>query len=185
MHVNSQVALQEALLAPTTEDRFADFVEHHRERAVRTAWRLTGSDRATAEEVAQEAFLRAHRSLGQFRNEAALSSWFYRILVRQAANHRRWRGVRDHWASVWRRKTEEGHPGIERDPGLRVRIDAAMSHLSHGQRTIFVLVYLEGFTLAEAAECAGCATGTAKSHLHRALKSLRAQLAEVHAEVSP
>ena len=60
---------------------------------------------------------------------------------------------------------------------LREKISAAMDQLSVQQRFVFTLVHLEGFTVAESAEAVGCATGTAKSHLHRALVQLRKQLA--------
>lgn len=164
------------------EVRFAEFVSTHRDRAVRTAWRLTGSDRSTAEEVAQDAFLRAHKALHRFRDDASLSTWFYKILVRQAANHRRWRSVRERFARTKGRVTMDSRSPRSTDPALRKRIDEAVGQLSQKQRSVFVLVYLEEFTLDEAAEIVGCAGGTARSHLHRALKHLRKQLAPIHEE---
>ena len=177
------------------EQRFAQLVNQHREQAVRIAWRLTGEDRATAEEVAQDAFLRAYSGMARFRDEAALSTWFFRILVRQAANRRRWRGLRLRWGDLWGSGDDPaGRCSVEQapadssppgDPALRGRIDAAMELLSPGQRTIFTLVHLEGFTVAEAAELTAIAPGTAKSHLHRALKTLRRELQPEREEVAP
>ena len=60
----------------------------------------------------------------------------------------------------------------------------ALDRLTHHQRTAFVLVRLEGLTVAEAAVVLGCAEGTLKSHLHRALVSLRTDLAPAYAELS-
>lgn len=182
---NTTVNATAAAIAPAATDReahFALFVAGHREQAVRLAWRLTGGDQATAEEVAQEAFLRAHRALDRFRGEAALSTWFYRILVRQAANHRRWAGVRQYWSGMFREDAPDPRPAPRRDPALRDRIAAAMDGLSPQQRSVFTLVHLEGFTVEETAEIVGCATGTAKSHLHRALKALRTELAPLREE---
>jgi RNA polymerase sigma-70 factor (ECF subfamily) len=51
-------------------------VNDHRDRALRIAWRLLGRDAAAAEDVAQEAFVRAYRGLGSFRGEAELATWF-------------------------------------------------------------------------------------------------------------
>jgi RNA polymerase sigma-70 factor, ECF subfamily len=185
----------EVSIASSREQRFAALVGQHREQAVRLAWRLTGEDRATAEEVAQDAFLRAYTALPRFRDEAELSTWFFRILVRQAANRRRWRGLRQRWGDLWSSGPEEGEgaaveqaPGVgvgSPDPALRVRIAGAMERLSPGQRTIFTLVHLEGFTVVEAATIAAIAPGTAKSHLHRALKTLRRELEPQREEIAP
>lgn len=54
------------------ERRFAAFVSEHRSRAVGLAWRLVGGDGAAAEDVAQEAFVRAYRGLDRFREQASL-----------------------------------------------------------------------------------------------------------------
>ena len=152
---------------------------------MRTAWGQTGEDLATAEEVTQEALLRAHSALARFRDDASLSTWFYRILVRQAHNHRRWRGVRQRWAALWGQASEIGCRDALGDPPLRDRIAAAMNQLSPAQREVFILVRLEGFTIAETAHFTGKAPGTIKSHLHRALESLRRDLAPLRHGESP
>ncbi len=71
---------------------------------------------------------------------------------------------------------------VRPDPALRRRIGAAIAALPRGQRETFVLVYLEGLTLEEAASATGRAVGTMKSHLHRALASLRDRLADLAPE---
>ena len=71
------------------EARFVAFVAEHRDRAVGLAWRLLSGDGAAAEDVAQEAFVRAYRALGGFREESRLSH-VYRILVNEVQRHRRW-----------------------------------------------------------------------------------------------
>ncbi len=194
MSVLTQAAPREVALSSSRDARFARLVDAQRDRAVRVAWRLTGEDLATAEEVAQDALLRAYSGLSRFRDDAALETWFYRILVRQAANRRRWRGLRLRWGALWgapddgsggdplQQAPEEG--SADGDPALRARIAEAMELLSPGQRTVFTLVHLEGFTISEAAGMAGMAPGTAKSHLHRALAKLRAALAPQREELS-
>ncbi len=166
--------------ARAREARFAEFVAEHRERAVGLAWKLMSGDADAAEDVAQEAFVKAWRALPGFREEARLSTWFYRILVRQAHSHRRWLKV----------KRMVGLSGLEqsvdtfRDSGLGRRITKGLDQLSTGQREVFVLVHLEGFTVKEAAELLGKAEGTCKSHLHRALKAMRSELDDLW-EASP
>jgi len=162
------------------EGRFDALVVSHRERAVRVAWRLVGGDSAAAEDVAQEAFARAYRSLASFRDEAKLSTWFYRILVRQAHSYRRWRALRELWTPVVEAEGAD-HP-IAGDPLLRGRIRDALEKLTRKQREAFVLVHMDGFTSREAAAILGMADGTLKSHLHRALGKLRTELKDLAGE---
>lgn len=170
-----------ALNLPATADleqRFEDFVASHRERAVRLAWRLLGGDDAAAQDVAQEAFVSAYRSLGRFRGEARLSTWFYRILVRKAHSHRRWQAVRTRWNGE-DADVPDPAPAAPGDPALRRRIADALGTLSQRQREAFILVHMEGFTMKETAALMGSREGTVKSHLHRALGHLRRELADI------
>lgn len=162
------------------EERFSAFVASHRERARRLAWRLIGGDEAAADDVTQDALVKAYQALSSFREDSSLATWFYRILVRQAQNYRRWRAVRELWHGV--AETEPADPSTDNpgDPGLRRRITKALDRLSRRQREAFILVHLEGFTVQECADLLGKPVGTVKSHLHRALVLLRHELADLH-----
>jgi RNA polymerase sigma-70 factor (ECF subfamily) len=163
------------------EQRFFAFVEAHQERAVRMAWRLIGRDHDAAEDVAQQAFFKAYRGLDRFRENSTLTTWFYRILINEARSHRRWRALRDRWHTVWvDDTTPDPAPTANPDPALQRRLAAALDHLAHGQREVFVLVYLEGLTLEQTAAHLGKALGTVKSQLHRALRILRVELADLY-----
>lgn len=166
------------------EQRFDAFVNEHRDRALRIAWRLLGGDAAAAEDVAQEAFVRAYRGLASFRGDAGLATWFHRILVNEVRRHQRWYLLRRARQADDREPDAEPDPrsAVRPDPSLRARIGAAIAALPRGQREAFVLVHLEGLTLVEAASATGRAVGTMKSHLHRALASLRTQLADLAPE---
>ena len=96
--MDEAVALEMSGAEPDLERRFRSLVDSHRDRALRLAWRLVGGDEAAAEDVTQDAFVKAYRGLHRFRGEAALETWFYRILVRQAHSYRRWRAVREIWS---------------------------------------------------------------------------------------
>ncbi len=172
------LALDPDVALADREARFSAFVASHRERAVRLAWRLVGGDEAAAEDVAQDALFRAYKALPRFREEASLSTWFYRILVRQAQSYRRWRAVRELWTPVL--EADAAAPGVAADPVLRRRIRRALEQLTRRQREAFVLVHLEEFTVREAARILRMPDGTLKSHLHRALAKLREQLADLH-----
>jgi len=170
--------------AAQTQRLFDAFVAEHRDRAVALAWRLVGGDGAAAEDIAQEAFLRAYRSLHRFRGDAKLSTWFYRILVNEVKRYQRWRWVRQRRAAESAEEPPDPRP-MAGDPALRQRVARAMARLSHGQREAFVLVHLEGFTVQEVADLTGRADGTIKSHLHRALRRLREQLADLDPSREP
>jgi RNA polymerase sigma-70 factor (ECF subfamily) len=137
--VLSPPALGEALATETPEERtreerFAAFVVSHRDRARRLAWRLVGGDEGAAEDVCQDAFVKAYRALDRFRGDSSIETWFYRILVRQAHNHRRWRAVRERWGAVTDAEPRDPSPVGQGDPGLRRRIAEALSQLTRRQR---------------------------------------------------
>lgn len=172
-----------AVAEVSLEARFQALVVGHRDRAIRMAWRLLGGDKAAAEDITQEAFLKAWKALPEWRSEAELSTWFYRILIRLAANHRRWQGVRTFWHGLMKRQDEAVMLPFSSDQGLQRRLAQAIQKLSPGQREVFILVHLEGFSVPEAAEMLGKSPGTLKSHLHRSLETLRTELADVQTDL--
>lgn len=168
--------------ASDLDRRFAAFVHAYRDKARRLAWRLVGGDEAAADDVTQDALVKAYRGLASFREEAKLETWFFRILVHQAHSYRRWRAVREMWSGPSEIEPADPSPRAEGDPMLREQIAGALERLTTPQRDAFVLVHLEGFTVREAAGVMKKAEGTVKSHLQRALKSLRKELAHLMAE---
>lgn len=189
------VVVDVAVTRSELENRFVRFVAANRERARRLAWRLAGGNDATAEDITQEAFLKAYKGLARFRSQASLETWFYRILVRQAQSHARWRRVREVWShhandAIDTMSTgdagscERADMRAPRDPLLERRIARALSRLTVAQRHAFVLVHLEGFSVHQAAAVMCKPDGTVKSHLHRALQGLRRELADLAGEVT-
>ena len=166
------------------DQQFRDFVAAHRDRAIGLAWRLVDGDGGAAEDVAQEAFIRAYRSLHRFRGDAKIATWFYRILVNEAHRYRRWRWVRERVSGGPVDEAKLPSAEVQGDVLLRKRVSRAMSQLTTSQRETFILVHLEGFTLAECSEVTGRAVGTCKSHLHRALGKLRNELADLNPAIS-
>lgn len=162
---------------------FGAFFEANVDRARSIAWRLVGGNAAAAEDVVQDAFVKAYRSLHKFRGDAKLESWFFRIVINEAHNHRRWRKVREAFGAVDAEETPEPAPRKASDPLAREAIASALEELSGKQRECFVLVHMEGFTVREVSGMLGMAEGTVKHHLHRALRKLRASLAAVREEI--
>lgn len=164
---------------------FDALVERYRERAYRLAWSIL-RDAEDARDVSQEAFIRLYQTAGSFAGRARFSTWFYRILVNLALDHRR----RHRW---WRRlvggaarsRDDDAPAAIDRVPSTEPPPDAgvarsqamsrlwsAVDRLSPQQRAT-VLLQLEGLATSEIGAVLGCSEATVRVHLHRALASLR------------
>ncbi len=143
-------------------------------------------DRAFAEDLVQEACLRAMRFRHQFQPGTNLRAWLFQI-VRSVAitqyrrNQRAGQRV-DLEALEGQRSKPGGAPGTNRpagpEPFARVDIDAALAQLPEEYRTVVVLSHLEGLSMADVALAMSCPVGTVKSRLFRARTLLRKALAE-------
>lgn len=171
---------------PSREDVFEGLVHRTWQRAYWTALDIVG-DPATAEDLCQEALIRAYERWDEFRHQAAPDTWLYRILVNLCLNHRRRRGIWSRISQTLRLDAErdadwQSHaPLLNPEQQLRDRetveaIHKAMEALSVNQRTAFALRYLQGFSVTEVADVTGWASGTVKSHLFRALRTMRKTL---------
>jgi RNA polymerase sigma-70 factor, ECF subfamily len=152
---------------------FEDLVRRYQVDVWRFAYHLTGH-RATAEDVTQEAFLRAFRFLRSFRGDAKFSSWLLRI-TRNCAMDALRRG-RQHQALQ--------HPpqAAVSDPATRMEIWSAVRTLSREHLEPFVLIEVFGLSYQEAADVLSIRVGTVKSRMHRARRVLIRQLSEEEEE---
>jgi len=150
--------------------------ETHRTMVYAVALGICGN-RPDADEVLQETFLRAFRSLGGWRGEGKLSTWLYAIASRTALN--------------WRRRFFSPRPAASLppeeapDPGDAVveaessdELKRAIAKLPPQQRVVLTLRHVRGLSLAEIAELQECALGTVKSNLHHAISRLKETLAD-------
>lgn len=154
------------------ESAFDDLVVRHRLGVYRLAHRLLGSHEE-ADDVAQEAFLRAYRALRGFRGDASFRTWITRIVINLAHSARRSRAP-----SV----PLEDVPGLQRDAAgpdvaLRREVRQAVGGLPPRQRQVLVLKVYEGMKFAEIAQVAGISIGTAKATFFQAVRNLRGRLA--------
>ena len=158
-------------------EAFGELVRRHQDTVYTLALRLVGPDLAA--DVAQEALIRAWRSLPRFRGDSSLSTWLHRITVNTAWTHRR-RAARHAGAELPEDVIEPGpgpeHAGEMAD--LRARLTRLLHRLSPGQRAVIVLRDVSGWSLAEIAGELGITTTTAKVRLHRARRRLRSLLEE-------
>jgi RNA polymerase sigma factor (sigma-70 family) len=156
-------------------------VARHQGAATRLAAVIAGS--ADAEDIAQEAFVKAHRALDRFRDGAPFSPWLLRIVANEARNHRRSSGRR---ASLALRAM----PVDERVPTPEDVVITAHRHatlltaletLPERDRLVLSCRFLLGLSEAETAAALGCAAGTVKSRTSRALERLRSRLEPMEA----
>jgi RNA polymerase sigma-70 factor (ECF subfamily) len=154
-------------------EAFRELVESYSPKLFRLAYRITG-DEATAEDVVQEAFLRAYRSLGRFDERAQFGTWLHRIAVNAALEMVRKRQRQPSQSS------EDPHPSPDPGPdrialGLEVEraVRSALADLSPMERTAFVLRHFEGRSIAEICEQLGLGVSAGKQAIFRAVKKLR------------
>jgi RNA polymerase sigma-70 factor (ECF subfamily) len=162
-------------------------VTDHQRMVYQLAIHLLG-DHQEALDLSQEVFLRVFRTLPQFRGQAALRTWIYRIVLNQASNRQRW----------WRRRHRSKQVSLDEhmalhgdvpnsaapDRVLRQKETATavwrvLDGLPFDQRAVVVLREIDGLSYDEIADSLGVAVGTVKSRLARARGSLRAALGSI------
>jgi RNA polymerase sigma-70 factor (ECF subfamily) len=167
-----------ARLADDLDGSFEELVLTFQDRLFGFALRIAG-DRRDAEEIAQDAFVRAYKALATYPRERIasmhLAPWLYRIAL-----------------NVWRNRARRrepqlvslnGHPERGDDDPEIARIEssadlaALLDAVSARARAVLVLRFVEGLTTEETAEVIGRPAGTVKSDVHRGLAQLRAALA--------
>jgi RNA polymerase sigma-70 factor, ECF subfamily len=145
------------------------------------------SDAAEAEDVAQEAFLKAYRALASFRGESAFYTWLYRIAINTAKNAlvaNRRRPVDfdldlqdpDQYERQARLKDEDTPEGVLLTDEIREVVERAMEQLPEDLRTAIVLRELEGLSYEEIAEAMDCPVGTVRSRIFRAREAIDKKL---------
>jgi RNA polymerase sigma-70 factor (ECF subfamily) len=157
------------------EAAFQTIVDEHREAVFRLAYLLLG-DADDAEDVTQEAFIRALRYLHRYDPERTLRPWLLSIAGNLARNRRRSLGR--YWSALQRLAgqtlVEANTPEYHSTQAFEAQaLWQAVRRLNHGEQEIIYLRYFLELSVAETAETLGVQPGTVKSRLHRALKRLR------------
>ena len=129
------------------------------------------ADRARAEELTQDAFVRAWQKLPTFRGDAAFSSWLHRLTVNVVLQRAR-SDTRRRWDLVGDDTSPFGASNPGAPAGLARDLERAIAELPDGARTAFILHDVEGYMYSEVAEMTGKAVGTMKAQAHRARKLL-------------
>jgi RNA polymerase sigma-70 factor (ECF subfamily) len=163
---------------------YQELVSRYASAAVNVAARLV-RDRALAEDLAQEAFVRAFARLKTFDPQRRFSAWFFQVLHNVTVDYLRRRRVQttslddvDTSGQPVRSVPDPGpSPEAEAERrALAAALDAALSRLRTGYREAVVLRYQQGLTVQEVASILELPEGTVKTHLHRARKELATML---------
>jgi len=168
-------------------EAFQALVEKHSRNVFRLAFRMTGSEE-DAEDVVQETFLKAYRSLQRFAGQAEFSTWIHRIAANCAVDLLRRRVPRQ--ADLRTDEGEEvelaaGGAGPERmalSAEVQDRVARSLERLTAMERAAFVLRHFEGRPIAEISRTLGVRTGAAKNCVFRAVAKLRQDLSPLVGE---
>jgi RNA polymerase sigma-70 factor (ECF subfamily) len=167
-------------------DAFGELMLRYQNKIYRLARRMTETDE-DAEDVLQEAFIKAFRSLSTFKGKSKFSTWLYRITVNLALMKLRRKKldsvsidepVTTKEGSIQREIEDTAVDPLERLIEMESRdvLDVGIADLPPGHRAVFVLRHVEGLSTEETAKILKISVPAAKSRLHRARIVLRAKL---------
>jgi RNA polymerase sigma-70 factor (ECF subfamily) len=171
-------------------DAFRTLVERHSANVFRLSYRLVGN-RHDAEEIVQEAFLRAYQKLSQFEARSNFGTWVYRIAANYAIDRMRQRRKEEARREM---PVVNANEDTERDPlstvadaaptperltqsiELRKKMEEALAELTHAERTAFVMRHWEGCGIEEIATVLRSNSNATKNTVFRAVQKLRRML---------
>lgn len=174
-------ALVARVLAADDREAFAELVRRHQSAVRRFLRSLTHPDYALADDLAQDTFVQAYRSLGRFRGEASFTTWLLGIAHNHWRNERRrHRAVPLEPAHLDPREAES--PATAAASDLRQDLGSALRQLAPDEQTALHLCYQQGLSHREIAAVVGWPLGTVKTHLLRGKEKLRILLASWNPE---
>lgn len=162
-------------------DAFRALFENHKDRVYSIALRFSG-DPADAMDIAQDTFLKLFSCIREFRGQARLDTFMYRLVVNSCLDRRRKQRrllpLVDEWAANLRAREESPVEGLVREQ-VSSRVQAAIAKLAPDLRMVIVLRYTEGLAYDQIAEALGCSPGTVASRLNRAHRTLERRLSSL------
>jgi RNA polymerase sigma-70 factor, ECF subfamily len=165
-------------------EAFRSLVDRHSRYVYGVAYRMTGSAQ-DAEDVVQEAFLKAYRQLSRFEARADFRTWLHRITVNCCIDLIRARRSKEvgHDMSDLEGETVEprtpslaGPDRLMMSVEIRERVTAGMAQLTTAERLAFTLRHVEGLSIREVADAMGLKTEAAKNSIFRAIRKMRLAL---------
>lgn len=161
------------------EAALCEALEREAEALLALATRMLG-DSADAADALQEAWLRAWTRRGALRDQAALRGWLRTIVARECLRALRWRAMR-RWTPFGEKLPDLPSNASSPESSLdAARVRALVERLPPRQRQLWGLRFDEGWTIPEIAEATGLGAETVKTHLCRALVTVRGHLEPPH-----
>jgi RNA polymerase sigma-70 factor (ECF subfamily) len=156
---------------------FRCLVERHMKQTYNVAFGFV-RNHDSAEEVAQEVFVKAYASISSFRGEAEFSTWLYRITTNLALNHLKQRKRREERSVSIADATEVASDNDDAIEGKehRAQIERVLHELPTLQRAVVILRHIDGLSTKQVGRILRCSEGTVKTHLFRGLKKMRSKL---------
>ena len=172
--VAERAAERETVAACQRGDReaFDRLVQRYQREVYRLCYRYLGQHE-DANDLAQEVFLRAWRSIGRFRGDSAFSTWLYRIAVNACLNHRALKRVPTQDLPEALPDPSRGAEARAQDEDVARRVRGAIARLPEKQRATLVLKVYHELSHEEVANVLGSSVGTVKSNLFHALGNLK------------
>jgi RNA polymerase sigma-70 factor, ECF subfamily len=157
---------------------FQELVEKYKQKVFYMALDMTGNHH-DAEDLSQEVFMKVFTAIKDFRGEAKLSSWLYRIAMNTCIDKTRRKHLK--LVDIDDRVYEQATPGknpeqLLQDRATQDQIEQALQKLPPRQRSIFVMRHYNELMLKEIAEALGISEGTVKAQLFRAIQRLQKEL---------
>ncbi|WP_250000557.1 RNA polymerase sigma factor SigM [Actinoplanes sp. M2I2] len=164
-------------------DAFGELVRRHRDRLWAVALRTIG-DREEAADAVQDALLSAHRNAARFRGDSAVTTWLHRIVVNASLDRIRRRQAHPTVPLPDGSRSDDRPSGVEpaapaTDHETALVVRQALADLPADQRAAIVLVDIQGYPVAEAAEILEVAVGTIKSRCARGRARMALALGEL------
>ena len=157
-------------------DAFRVLVRRYMKHAYNVAYGFL-NNHEDAEDIAQESFVRAFRSIGSFRGDSQFSTWLYRIVMNLSLNRLKQRRARRESILTDASTAHLGdNPLVSQQVDVRVHIEKALLRLSALQRAVVILRHVDGLSTRQVSSILRCSEGTVKTHLHRGLMKMRSGL---------
>jgi len=173
-----------------------ELFSRHMQKVYAISFNLCSGNRERAQDLTQEALLKAVRNIDRFRGEASFSTWLYRIIYNSYLDskkqHVRWTDIFSFWR--WKKQKEDPDQDLLEEPPdenenknpqnvlqgkeLHSALQKALTELPDKQRIVFQLKVGNEMSIKEIAAIMGSAEGTVKSHLFRATRYLQKSLYE-------